>query len=97
MKAQTERLMEVEEQSLEQLLERVERQQAREEDDREAELNILIDAIADIRLEVPAPELDMRNDEFVCRECHMIEHRSRLVALDDLVCLDCAPILVGAT
>jgi hypothetical protein len=79
----------VEEQSLERLVEAVEARQAAEEDDDEAAFNELIKELADIRIEPFVDEEFMREDEFACRVCNMIMHRSRLADGGRFICEDC--------
>jgi formamidopyrimidine-DNA glycosylase len=80
----------LDEQSLEQLVEAVEARQAAEEDNEEAAFNELIMELADIRAEPFVDEEFMREDEFACRSCNMILHRSRLADRSRLICEDCS-------
>jgi formamidopyrimidine-DNA glycosylase len=79
----------LDEQSLEQLVEAVEARQAGEEDDEEAILDELIREMADIRAEPMTGEAFIREDEFFCRACGMILHRTRLADRTRLICEDC--------
>jgi Domain of unknown function (DUF4193) len=85
----------IEERSLEQLVRRQERRQAREEDDAERDLAELIRDFTD--LAGPSGALDaedlVREDEFACIRCHMVVHRSRRALRGAPVCLDCAGAL----
>jgi hypothetical protein len=79
-----------EERSLEQMADAMERRQAEEEHDAEVAFLELIRDLADIR---PAQVMDdelLHDDEFVCRSCHLVLHRSRLTKGKPWLCLDCA-------
>jgi hemerythrin len=80
----------LEEESLEQMALAIEARQAAEEEDEEADLDELIRELADIRVEPFVDEEFMREDEFACRSCGMILHRSLLANRRRLVCIDCA-------
>ena len=79
----------IEEESLERLVEAAEARQAAEEDDEEAALDELIKEFADIRPGVFVDEEYIRDDEFACRGCHMIRHRSRLADEGRFLCKEC--------
>jgi protein-arginine kinase activator protein McsA len=58
-------------------------------DDAEAALEELIRVM--VRREPPAiaGSVRVRRDEFVCRNCHMVQHQSRLADVGRLVCSEC--------
>jgi hypothetical protein len=95
MQSRFKRPVEIREESLERLIERMEYRQAIEEDDLEAELDELIDELADVQEGPFTSAGGYGPNEFVCRMCHLIEHRSRLADQDDTVCVDCARTLAG--
>jgi Domain of unknown function (DUF4193) len=76
--------------SLEQLLEGIERREAAAEDDAEAALDELIDEMADIRAEPAGTEHMVRRDEFVCEVCNLILNRSQMAGRGYSVCVECA-------
>jgi hypothetical protein len=81
----------VEERSLEQIAEALERRQAREEreDDAEAAIDELIREMADIHASSHDDEEFIRGDEFSCQTCHLVLHRSLLGDPVDMVCEEC--------
>jgi hypothetical protein len=85
------------EESLEELAERIERAQALEEEDEKAILDELIEEIADIRAEPVGGEDLVREDEFVCRLCGMILNRSMQASWPTNACVDCFPAYAGAS
>ena len=76
-------------QSLEELAEREERREARHGHDPEGRLHRLIRELVREPLGRIADEEPPRDDEFVCRCCHMVLHRSRLVGGSWGLCSDC--------
>jgi hypothetical protein len=78
------------EESLERLEERLEKGWAREDEDQEAALDELIEAmVPTVRAgEPPEPEL-RRGDEFTCARCHLIRPRRCLADEAGMVCEDC--------
>ena len=96
MKARWEDLVDIREESLERMMERVERRHSREEEDHEVELDEMIDRFADSRSGPIMSDGEARSDEFVCRRCHFVEHRSRMAKRGGLICVDCAEMLVGS-
>ncbi len=76
--------------SLEQLMEARERKLAMDEEDGDALLDELISALAEVRLLSDGNEELIREDEFSCRACDLIVHRSRLFDGELMICRDCA-------
>lgn len=80
------------------LRERIEDQAARRRlqvraKDPEAAFDELVDALADVVPEEPlSPDEFLHEDEFVCRDCRMIQHRSRLADPLHVVCISCSTV-----
>jgi hypothetical protein len=78
---------EVESSSLEELLAKREGRPAEEEDDDDSMLAMGRDE----RLEPLAVKVIPPSDkEFVCKNCHLVKHRSQLADRDRMFCRDCA-------
>ena len=76
--------------SLEALAEEIFRRGLEYDQDGEAELEQLISDFVRVgRGSIPDEEF-VRQDEFACRSCRMILHRSRLADRGRLICVDCA-------
>ncbi len=82
--------------SLEDLAERMERWQAREEEDEEVALAELIEAFADVTREPAGDEEFVAPDEFTCRACGVILNRGHLVDVELMVCAGCARFLIAS-
>ena len=55
----------------------------------------LVEALADVLPEEPlSPDEFLHEDEFVCHDCRMIQHRSQLADARHVVCISCS--IVGA-
>ena len=64
---------------------------ARVHEDEDSLLELLDSAdSADNLGSLSVPVLPKRQDEFVCRSCFLVKHRSQLVDSGRQVCLDCA-------
>jgi hypothetical protein len=86
----------MDEESLEDLAERMERWQARDEDDEESALGELIEAFADVEREPAGVEEFVGPDQFTCRACGMILNRGQLVDVELMVCAGCARFLIAS-
>ena len=79
----------VEERSLEQIADALERRQAAEEEDAEAQFVELIRDLSDIRPESMRTDEFVHHDEFVCSGCHLVLHHNRLADPSRGLCRDC--------
>jgi hypothetical protein len=88
----------MDDESLEDLAERMERWQTREEedDDQEVALAELIEAFADVTREPAGDEEFVAPDEFTCRACGVILNRGQLADAELMVCAGCARFLIAS-
>jgi hypothetical protein len=78
------------EQSLESLTEAIYRRDQNHDDPSQAELDELIRDLVYVAPEPLVDEEFVREDEFACRSCHLILHRTKLADRRRLLCSDCA-------
>jgi hypothetical protein len=76
--------------SLEALAEAIERRDSVHDEDAEADLQELIHGLVHVRRESPTTQEFVGEDEFACRSCHMVLHRSRLADRRQSLCVECA-------
>jgi predicted SprT family Zn-dependent metalloprotease len=76
--------------SLEALAEEIFRRDQSHDEDGEAELRELMRDFAHPEPEPPVHEEFVREDEFACRSCRMILHRTRLADRTRMICVECA-------
>jgi hypothetical protein len=58
-------------------------------DDAEAALEELIGVMVRREPAAIGGSVRVRRDEFVCRNCHMVQHQSRLADVRKLICSEC--------
>ncbi len=90
------RPMVMDDESLEDLAERMERWQTREEEDEEVALGELIEAFADVTRESCGDEESVAPHEFTCRACAMVLDRGLLADAELMVCEGCARSLIAS-